>query len=64
MVTIVWIESVRSLRYQTAKATASGIANPIVRRQQRDAEVVGEVVGDQRADDADQHDGEPVDAGT
>jgi hypothetical protein len=33
------------------------------RRFERDAVVVGEVVADQRADDADQHDGEPVDPG-
>ena len=37
--------------------------NTTVVIDERDAEVVGEVVGDLGADDADQHDREPVDPG-
>ena len=58
---MVWIDSVFSLAYQAAKVAASATAKTIVVITRRDAEVVGEVVGDQRADDADQHDREPVD---
>ena len=59
---MVWIESVRSLAYQTANVAARAIAKRSSCRLQRDAVVVDEVVGDQRADDADQDDREPVDA--
>ena len=59
---MLWIDSVRSLAYQAAKVTARATAKTDRAQPQRDAERVGQVVGDQGADDADQHDREPVDA--
>ena len=58
---IVWIDRVRSRAYQTPKTDGEQHREDRRADPQRDAARVGEVVGEQGADDADQHDGEPVD---
>ena len=56
VVTIVWIDSVRSTAYQTANTTARIDREDGVLVVSGDAVAVGQVVGDQRAEDADDHD--------
>ena len=61
MVTIVWIDRVRSRAYQMREDDGEQHGEDRGADPQRHAVAVGEVVGEQGADDADQHDGEPVD---
>ena len=60
---MVWIESVLSLAYHTQNVAAKKAAERRRRHLERNFEVVAQVVGDERADDADHDDCYPIDAG-